>query len=43
MKSAMRVKSFHHPACDTIILQQLNDLLSFGNNKVKCSIAGVIS
>jgi len=43
MKSPLRAKSFHHLACDPIILQQLNALLSLGNNKVKCSIAGVIS
>jgi hypothetical protein len=38
MKSPLRAKLFHHLACDPIILQQLNALLSFGNNKVKCSI-----
>jgi hypothetical protein len=26
-----------------IILRQLNTLLSLGNNKVKCSIVGVVS
>jgi len=39
-ESPPRAKSFHHLACDSIILQQLNTL---ENNKVKCFIAGVIS
>jgi hypothetical protein len=30
-------------AYDPIILRQLNTLLSLGNNKVKCSIARVVS
>jgi hypothetical protein len=42
-ETLLRVKSFHHLAYDPIILRQLNTLLSLGNNKVKCSIAGVVS
>jgi len=43
MKSPLRAKSFHHLACDLIILQQLNVCLVLETTKWNASLLGLFS